>query len=432
MTQTSSALAIHGGVPAIPPGLILKWPPIDQTDRDLVLASLQGQNHAFGPNCQAFQQEFATWNGNKHAVFTNSGTAALHMAVVACGVGAGDHVLVTAYSWSSSATCILHHNAIPQFVDINFDTVNIDVDKIEAAITPKTKAIIVVHLHGLAVNMDNILRIARKHGLKVIEDACQSHGALFHGKKVGTFGDCAAFSFNQNKCLCTGEGGMFVTNNEELLQRATQLWNFGESRTPVQSRDYHAYALGWMYRGNDLTAAFGRAQLQKLDGYLATQRANAAVMIETLKDTPGLVLPFEPPGHQHTYYNFTCRIDAKALGFDGDPAPLRDRILNALKAEGVPAGIWQSFPLPAMTVFQAKNAYGKNSPWAEHDAMDADYNPSHYPIAQKHCQEHFGMTVPLRAPNTPDIARQVALAIRKVFHHVDQLASAQPAMAARS
>ena len=187
-------LALNGGKPVIEPGTIKAWPPIDDIDKKLVLESLAGINHAFGPHCEKLQEEFAAWNGNKYAITTNSGTASLNMCVAACGCGTGDEVIVTAYSWSSSATCILAHNSIPVVVDIDFDTMNIDVNKIEAAITPKTKAIIVVHLHGLAVEMGPVLEVARRHNLKVIEDACQAHGALYRGRKTGLWGDCAAFS----------------------------------------------------------------------------------------------------------------------------------------------------------------------------------------------------------------------------------------------
>ncbi len=365
--------------------------------------------------------EFAEWNGNRFAITTNSGTAALHMAVAACGCSAGDHVLVTAYSWSSSATCVIHHNCLPVFVDIDFATMNMDVDKIEAAITPKTKAIIVVHLHGLAVNMDKVMAIARKHGLKVIEDACQAHGALFNGRKVGTFGDCAAFSLNQNKCLCSGEGGMFVTDNEEIADAARQIWSFGETRTPMESRDYHAYALGWMYRNNDLTAAFGRAQLTRLSDYFQIQRENAAALLDGLRGVPGLIAPVEPAGHTHNWYNFTTRIDMDALGWKGDPVVMRDAIIQALNAEGVPVGIWQHFILPSMTVFLAKNAYGHGCPWSCPQTIDVEYDPAQYPVAQRHTDTHFGMTTPLRAPNNPEVARVVAEAFRKVFEQADRL-----------
>jgi dTDP-4-amino-4,6-dideoxygalactose transaminase len=415
-------LAVLGGEPVVPQGMIQKWPPVDDTDRDMVLASLYGTNHAYGPNSTAFAEEFAAWNGNEHAIFTNSGTAALHMCIVACGVGAGDHVLVPGYSWSSSATCVIHHNALPVFVDIDFDTINIDVDKIEAAVTPRTKAIIVVHLHGLAVNMDKIAAVARKHNLKIIEDACQAHGALFHGGKVGTFGDCAAFSFNQNKCLCTGEGGMFVTDDEEMRARAAQLWSFGETRTPVQDRDYHAYALGWMYRSNDMTAAFGRAQLKKLDDYFQIQRENGAVLNQRLRGIDGLILPTEPEGHIHNWYNYTCRIDMDAIGWQGEPGRMRDAVMKALQAEGVPVSVWQRFILPRMTVFQARNAYGNGCPWSCNGAGEGvEYDPESFPVAQKHSDTHYGMTMPLRAPNGTDVAAKVAEAIRKVYSQIERI-----------
>ncbi len=414
-------LAIFGGQQTVPEGLIKSWPPIDDTDRKMVMASLEGGKHAFGPNCVAFQKEFADWNGNQFAINTNSGTAALHMGIAACGCGAGDEVIVTSYSWSSSATCILHHNCIPVFVDIKFETMNIDEDKIEAAVTPKTKAIVAVHLHGLPVNMDKVMAIAKRHKLKVIEDACQAHGALFQGRKVGTWGDCAAFSFNQNKCLCTGEGGMFVSNDETIYNNAKQLWSFGETRTPAEDRDYHAYALGWMYRCNDLTAAFGRAQLAKMDGYHDTLAANVKKMNECLAGTPHLILPENYPGAEGNGYNYTMRFDMEALGHADDPREFRDKIVRALKAEGVQTSVWQNFILPAMTVFQAKNGYGKGCPWDCSHAQPVDYDLSQYPMAQKHTDSHTGMTQPLRAPNGLDSVEATAAGIRKVMEQADKL-----------
>jgi dTDP-4-amino-4,6-dideoxygalactose transaminase len=420
MKTSPNVLAILGGERTIKEEEIRPWPPIDIVDKAMVLSSLEGGSHAFGPNCKAFQEEFARWNGNRYAIFTNSGTAALHMGLCACGVGAGDHVITTAYSWSSSATCILHHNAIPLFVDIDFDTMNIDLDKIEAAITPRTKAIIPVHLHGLAVDMERLTALAAKHGLRIIEDACQAHGALFKGRKTGSFGDCAAFSFNQNKCLCSGEGGMFVTDNEDIYRKALQLWSFGETRTPSETRDFHAYALGWMYRGSDLPAAFGRAQLGKLDGFLDIANKNASVLNRTLKDIPGLILPVEPAGHRHNWYNYTVRIDMEAIGWCDGARIMRDAIVKALNAEGARVGVWQNFILPRMTVFQAKNAYGRGCPWSCDGAGEGVvYDVEKYPEADRHCDTHFGMTVPLRAPNGPKVAEKVAVAFRKVFDNIN-------------
>ncbi|MEZ4862914.1 MAG: DegT/DnrJ/EryC1/StrS family aminotransferase [Caldilineaceae bacterium] len=419
--STNSKPAILGGGPAIPPATLHSWPPINEVDERYVLASLRGGNHAFGPNCVAFEQEFAAWNGSRYAITTNSGTAALHMCVAACGCSEGDEVIVTAYSWSSSATCILHHNCIPVFVDIDFDTINIDVAKIEAAITPKTKAIIVVHLHGLAVDMDEVMALASRYHLKVIEDACQAHGAQFGGKKVGTLGHCGAFSFNQNKNLCSGEGGMFVTNDETLLQKARTLWSFGETRTPVEARDYHAYALGWMYRNNDLTAAFGRAQLTRLDMYLAWQAANAQALNEQLRAIPHLILPTVPIGHTPSWYNYVLRFDLAALGHEQDAAPCRDRIVQALQAEGLPTTVWQRFILPSMTVFQAKNAYGYGAPWSSPHAQPVDYALEQYPAAQHHCDSHACLVYPLRYPNGLESMELIAEAIHKVMDNVEEI-----------
>lgn len=414
-------LASKGGSPAIAPGTIKPWPPVDDTDRRMVLDSLESTTHTFGPNCAALQDEFAAWNGNRFALTTNSGTAALHMAVVAAECGCGDEVIVPAYSWSSSATCVMQHNAIPVFVDIDFDTMNIAVDQIEEAITPKTKAIIVVHLHGLPVDMDPVMAIAEKHGLRVIEDACQAHGARYQQRKVGRLGHCAAFSLNQNKCLCSGEGGMFVTDDEAMFGRARTLWSFGEEVAPTGRRDYHVYAMGWMYRNNDLTAAWGRAQLKKLDHYLEVQKENAACLTAELAGTPALLLPTAPEGYDHNWYNYTIRFDMEALGHAHDPAAFRDKIVRALNAEGLETGIWQAFVLPAMTVFQAKDGYGRGCPWSCRHAQPVEYAVGKFPAATKHLQTHTGMTTPLRAPNRPDVAVLVAKAIRKVMANLDQL-----------
>jgi len=417
----SERLALKGGSPVIPAGAMKPWPPIDESDRRMVLASLEGGRHTFGPNCVALQEEFAAWNGNRYAITTNSGTAALHMALVACECGCGDEVIVPAYSWSSSATCVMQHNAIPVFVDIDFDTVNIAVDQIEAAVTPRTKAIIVVHLHGLPVDMDPVMALAERHGLRVIEDACQAHGAKYKGRKVGTIGHCAAFSLNQNKCLCSGEGGMFVTDDEAMHKRALALWSFGEEVAPTERRDYHVYAMGWMYRNNDLTAAWGRAQLAKLDGYLAAQRENAAVLTQELEGTPNLILPTAPAGFEHNWYNYTLRFDMEALGHAHDARAFRDKILDALRAEGLETGVWQSFILPAMTVFQNKDGYGHGCPWSCPHAAPVDYSPERFPAATRHVDTHTGMTTPLRAPNGPDFAALAGAAIRKVMLNVNQL-----------
>ncbi len=419
-TGTDQKLAILGGQRAVPEGLIKPWPPISDLDRKLVMESLESGKSTYGPNYAALDKEFADWAGFKHGVFCNSGTAALHMALVACECGCGDEVIVPAYTWPSSATCCLHHNAIPVFVDIEWSTMNVDVTKIEAAITPRTKAIIIVHLHGLMVDMKAVMDVAQRHDLKVIEDCCQAHGATFQGKRAGSFGHCAAFSTNQNKCLASGEGGFFLSNDQATFDRGKTLWYFGEHRPPEADERYHAYGMGWMYRSTDLVAAYARAQLTRLDSYLVQIRRNALRLHECLSDVPGLILPVEPAGHGHNYYNYTIRFDMDALGHAADAARFRDRLVKTLNAEGVETGVWQGWPVPQMTAIAGKNAYGRGCPWSCTDSK-VNYSLDQFPVAVKHCDWHTGMTMPLRPPNDVDVAEAVADGWRKVMTRIDQV-----------
>jgi len=414
-------LAIHGGERVVAEGMVKPWPPIDAVDREMVVASLDGHQHVFGENLTAFQEEFSAWNGNKYVLATNSGTAALQMCVAACGCGVGDEVIVPAWSWPSSASCVIHNDAIPVFVDIDFETMNIDVDKIEAAITPKTKAILVVHLHGLAVAMDKVMDIATRHGLKVIEDACQGHGATYRGRKAGTWGHCASFSCNHNKLLCAGEGGFFVTDDEALFERGKMLGVFGETRDPSPGMDYANYAMAWKYNSNDLVSAFGRAQLGKLTGYLELIQENAAALRSELEGAPHLILPVEPEGHGHNWYNYTLRFDMESLGCADRPVAMRDALIGAINAEGVPNGAWQQFILPAMTVFRAKNAYGQGHPWSSPHANPVNYALDQYPQAQRHCETHTCLVMALRPPNGPDVARLLGRGIRKVMENAESV-----------
>ena len=385
----------------------------------MVLSSLRNWNHAWGEHCEALQREWAEWNGNKHCLALTSGTAALHASIVGCGLGAGDEVLTPAYSWTSSASCILHHNCIPVFVDVEPVRHNIDPSKIEAAITPRTKAIIAVHLHGVPADMDAIMDIARRRGLRVIEDACQAHGALYNGCKVGTIGDCAAFSLNQNKMLSAGEGGLFVSDDEEVLERARSLVLFGDFREPVADPDYHFYGLGYMYRYNELSAAWARAQLMRLDESIAHARAMFAVLRERLAGIPGLMLPVEPEDATENAYNFVCHVDPTAVGYLGPVNVFREGVIVALAAEGVPASVWQRRILPEMAAVAAKNAYGSGSPWREHGSQ-VDYDPRQFPVALAHSDSYF-IIGSLRLPNTIEAAELIAEGVRKVFENLDSV-----------
>ena len=412
----STSLAICGGPRTVPEGLIAPWPPTTPLDEEMVLRSLRGHKHAWGDNCEALQEEFARWNGNRYCLAVTSGTAALQMCIAACNLSAGDEVIVPAYSWTSSATAVLHQKCIPVFVDIEPRWANIDPDRIEAAITPRTRAIMVVHLHGVPADMDPILDIARRHDLMVIEDACQAHGSCYRNRRAGTIGHCAAFSLNQNKMLSAGEGGLFVTDDPQLLERARAMMLFGDFRKPLDDPDYHSYGMGWMIRYNDLCAAYARAQLRRIDDYIDRARRLFAVMRRELAEVRGLILPSEPAYATENGYNFVCHVDAAAMGYGGPPNFLREAVVSALSAEGVPAMVWQRRILPEMAAIAARNAYGRGSPWREHGSTVA-YDPAGFPAALHHSGTYF-IIGGLRYPNDEKLARLLAHGVRKVFENI--------------
>jgi len=388
----------------------------------MVLASLRQHQHASGPHVQRLGEEFAAWNGNTHCLPTNAGTAALHMCVAGCGVEPGDEVITTALSWTSSATCIIHHNAIPIFIDVDWRSMLLDPKRIEAAITPHTKAILVVHYWGVACDMDAIMAIAEKHDLKVIEDACQAHGATCNGRKVGTIGHAGAFSLNQNKNLCGGEGGFFVTNDAEIFKRGKALASFSDMRPPEAGRDFHDYGLGWMYRTTDLNAAFALSQLRKLDQTNRQSCDNWHLLDELLADTPHFVRPFSIDDRPTTGYAYVVRLDPDYAAQRGvGLSAATDAVVAALNAEGLKLNR-AKWLLPAHLVFQMKNAYGKGSPWSDgHARPDVDYALDQYPVAQQCVDTCLWNINTHRPPNGEVQVRAFADAIRKVFENLDDV-----------
>jgi dTDP-4-amino-4,6-dideoxygalactose transaminase len=224
-------LAIHGGPRTVPKGLKKRWPEITQVDKDAVMAVLDRNiltGHVHGPEAGAFEKEWAEFTGSQHALAFNNGTAAIHTALFAAGVRPGDEVITSAFSFSGSFQPILHQHAIPIFVDIDPHSYNIDASQIEAKITDRTKVLLPVHIHGLPADMDEILALAEKYDLIVVEDACQAHGATYKGRMVGVIGDMGCFSLNATKNLSGGEGGFLNTDNEKYVERAKLLRTFGE------------------------------------------------------------------------------------------------------------------------------------------------------------------------------------------------------------
>ena len=416
-------LAIAGGRPIVDTKTIKSWPVITQADRDAVLKVLDSGIVGGGtaPEAVALEKEWAQYCGSKYCLTTNSGTAALHMALAAVGIGPGDEVITSAFTFLASASCALHQNAVPRFVDIDPRTYTMDPAKLEAAINERTKAIIPVHIQGIPADMDEILAIAKKHNIPVIEDACQAHGATYKGKKVGTMGLMGAFSLNCLKNLCGGEGGLLITDDEFCIKKASLVRMFGdEIDDERQVRVYNASILGWMYRNQELPAAFARAQLKRLDDFNATRAKNSEYLSKAFAEIPGIIPPYVPEDRTHVYWFYIIRLDPKAAGLDVEPRRFREAVEKAVFKEGIPIGQWQTMPVPAQDLFQTKYGYAKTGfPWNyNEDLSKITYNPDDYPESQKLCED-YTVVHGTHPPNDTDLMAKYVEAFRKVFSNLD-------------
>lgn len=303
-------------------------PIIEQEEIDNVVEVLKSGMIAQGPKVSEFEEKFAQWIGTKYGISTSSGTTALHTALLACGIGEGDEVITVGFTFAATSNSVLYTGARPVFVDIDEDTFTMDPSKIEDAITDKTKAILVVQLYGQSADMDPILDIAHKHNLLVIEDAAQAHGAEYKGRKVGTLGDVACFSFYPTKNMTTGEGGMITTDNEEIAKMARIY------RAHGSSVKYHHDYLGYNFRSTDIAAAIGLAQLKKIDSFNDKRNENASYLTDGLKDVNGVVPPVVKEGNKHVFHQYTIKVD-------GD----RDKWLDFLNEKGIGCGVYYPIPL---------------------------------------------------------------------------------------
>ncbi len=421
----SERLAIGGGTPVLQRSDYQNWPIIGKDDRRLINEVLDSGIVAGGtaPQVTALEQEWAQYTGAKHCLTTGSGTAALHMALAAAGVGPGDEVITSAFTFLASASCALHQNAIPVFVDIDPRTYCMDPAKLEAAINERTKVVIPVHIQGLAADMDPIIEIARKHDLFVLEDACQAHGALYKDRKVGTIGDVGTFSLNNFKNLCGGEGGLFITDDESLLQKGVLIRCFGDEVDEVSRRRvYNASILGYMYRNQELPAALARAQLMHLDEYNDVRIGNANFLTRELGKIPGVIPPYCPPECRHVYFMYNVRFDPQCAGVDCAPRRFRIAVEKALYKEGMLVGQWQTMPVPAQDIFQSKRGYGGSSyPWMVNKAkgIEYEYNVDDYPVAQKLC-DTYTIVHGIHAPNGIELMTRFVAAFHKVFDNLEQ------------
>ena len=284
-------------------------PSFDQQELDAVQKVLDSGWVTQGPATAAFEKAFALRHQTTHALATTSCTAALHLSVLALGIGKGDEVIVPSFTWATTAHCAEYAGAKAVFCDIDPTTFNINPDAMAAALTSRTKAIVAVHLFGLCADMQAIMTFAKKHRLAVIEDAACAVGSTFQGKPVGSIGDLGCFSFHPRKVITTGEGGMVTTEKFELAERVAALRNHGANRlkAPQNPKPYHMGSfefLGYNLRLSDIQAAVGLAQMAKLDGLLAQRRACALGYHERLKQVEWLRLPHEPAGYGHSYQSY--------------------------------------------------------------------------------------------------------------------------------
>lgn len=300
-------------------------PVIEQDEIDAVVAALKrGEiSGTFGEALKEFEQRFAEYSGCKYGIAVSNGTTALHLAVHAAGIQPGDEVLVSASTNIATALCVAHNNAIPVPVDSENITWNLDLDLIEGLITPKTRAIIPVHLYGHPVDMDRLMEIARKHNLIVIEDAAEAHGATVRGRMVGSFSDMACYSFYANKIITTGEGGMIVTNNEMFAERLRLLRNLGFT-TPR----FRHEVLGYNFRMTGYTAAMGVVQLNKIEHIIEEKRRVAHTYNRYLNDIPGLQLPAELDWARNVYWMY-------AITVQPDFGLTRDELVKKLADAGI-------------------------------------------------------------------------------------------------
>jgi dTDP-4-amino-4,6-dideoxygalactose transaminase len=346
-------------------------PMIGSVEIDSVVEVMSSGGLAQGPRVQAFEEQFAGYIGVSHAVATSSGTAALHVALLAHGIGAGDEVVTTPFSFIATANAVLFTGARPVFADIG-DDYNIDPENIMQAITPKTKAVLPVHLYGCPAEMKAIAEIADDHNLAIIEDACQAHGATCGGdcRKTGSFGT-GVFSFYPTKNMTTGEGGMITTDDPLIAKQARMLRDHGSSRRYVHE------ILGYNLRMTDMGAAIGLVQLKKLDQFNSTRKRNAEHLTGKLKGIQGLTTPNNTPGH--VFHQYTVRV----AGVDGSQGGdcRRDDLVTYLGEKGIGTGVYYPIPIHKQPLYR-KLGFDDSLPVAERFAREVLSLPVHPAVSE--------------------------------------------------
>ena len=302
----------------------LSRPDITQQDIESVVEVLNTPNLSLGPKLSEFERKLADFTGTKHAIAVSSGTSGLHVCVRALGIREGDEVITTPFSFVASANVMLYERAKPVFVDIDPETLNIDASRIEERIGDATQALLPVHIFGYPCDMDPLMEMAARHNLKVIEDACEAIGAEYNGQRVGTFGDCGVFAFYPNKQMTTGEGGVIVTDDEEIAQACRALRNQGRDNRWLE----HPH-LGFNYRISDINCALGIAQLERIHEMLAHRERVAQTYHERLKGLDSLRVLGSSPSVKRSWFVYVVILDSRFSRED------RNRIISELANKGI-------------------------------------------------------------------------------------------------
>lgn len=374
-----------------------------------------------GPEVQAFEKEWAEYFGVKHAIAVNSCTSGLYCAVGASGVGPGDEVIVSPYTMSASATSAIIFNAVPVFADIEPDYFCLDPASIESRITKRTKAIVIVDIFGQPYEADVINEIAEKHGLLVIEDCAQAPHAKYKRKWAGTLGDIGVYSLNYHKHIHTGEGGVVVTDDDELAERVRLIRNHGEAVVGNKGTSNLVNMIGFNFRMNEIEAAIGRCQLKKLEGLVDERIANAEYLAKELGKLEGIIPPALRRGCRHAYYVQSFRYDENKIGIP------RNRFIEAVKAElpvtelreaeGVKLSVGYVKPLYLEPMYQELTAYGeKGCPFkCPMYKGIPEYDKGLCPVAERMHEKELFTHELMRPPMTKEDLDDVVLAFNKVY-----------------
>jgi perosamine synthetase len=303
---------------------------LDEEDIQAVVQVLRSGRLALGPKIQEFEQMIADYVGVKYAIAVNSGTSALHLIVRSLGIGPGDEVLVPSFTFASSVNAIIYEGATPVFIDIEPETYNLDVCDLEKKITPRTKAIMAVDIFGHPSEWDEIIRISKEYQLRVIDDSCEALGAEYKGRKIGQFGDAAAFAFYPNKQITTGEGGIIVTNNEEIAELCRSMRNQGRGKMGVWLQHER---LGYNYRMDEMSAALGVSQLKKIEKFLLKREQVAKWYNERLSGLDWVIPPIVKEYVRKSWFVYVITL-AEGLK--------RDSVMKELEKQGVPCRVYFS------------------------------------------------------------------------------------------